>query len=179
MLNLPQESLASPLLELLRTRARHASAQRTASNRLIALQHLQTRVRTLQHAEEQLSAARGQIDAVLELRNGGTEVGGTAVEVQLKTREKKVVAAAEAQLQDAFERAVRAVGDETNGELRLQSEVALRVLSCEWCFDIACSASDLAQCPINRATHPHIIRTLYRYKTSCRRFTPSVCSCRY
>lgn len=49
------------------------------------------------------------------------------METQLRNREKKVVAAVEAQLQDALERAVEV----RDGELRLQEEVALRVVSRE------------------------------------------------
>lgn len=121
-----QESLAAPLLDLLRTRARHTTAKRSAANRLVALQHLQSRVHVLQRAEEQLSHAKGKVDAVLELRSGRKDEG-TAVEGQLSVREKKVVAAIEAQLQDAFGRAVEV----RDGELRLQMEVSLREVSRE------------------------------------------------
>lgn len=79
----------------------------------------------LQRAEESISVGKGQVDAVLELRNAAKGVEGAAVGAQLRTREKKVVAAIEAQLQDAFERALEV----RDAELRLQGEVALRVVS--------------------------------------------------
>lgn len=64
---------------------------------------------------------------MLELRRGRKEES-IAVEAQLRIREKKVVSAIEAQLQDAFERAVEV----RDGELTLQSAVSLRVVSREY-----------------------------------------------
>lgn len=125
-----QESLATPLLGLLRARAKHTIAKRTATNQLDALQRLHARVALIQRAEEQLLAGNAQVDAVLDLRRGKHNAV-SKIDVQVQARENKVIGAAEAQLRDGFERAVKAfVGDETSlGEMSLHRGTSLRVAS--------------------------------------------------
>ena len=112
---------------------------------------------------------------MLELRAGKRE-SAYKIDGEVQARENKVIGASEAQLRDGFERAVRAfVGKETNlGELGLQKEVKLRVIS-RACKAIALERfANIPQSPKNRQPSSSIIQHRFLCETSQHLLTRSV-----